>query len=285
MPSYRGDSFGERFQGSLFVAEWGQYRQPPARAEGQPGRAPAAAVLPRSRRSLAGLRASDRRHRGSARRPARRRLRTRPDLPDPGRRERDKVRPRMAITTDVEGRGGLEEHGIETGGRVFLHPTTSLLYTHAAPARRRAPGRGRPARRRHRAATPAARRRRSSSSESRAPRSGSGGATSTRRSPRSTSRGCATRSSRTSGTEDLYVVDAFAGADPAYRLRRARDHVQPLARALREDALHRPERGGARRLRAARARAACARGRGRPRRGRDAQRHLRRAAPVARRRS
>jgi hypothetical protein len=34
----------------------------------------------------------------------------------------------MATTTEVEGRGGLEEHGIRTSGRVFLHPTTSLLY-------------------------------------------------------------------------------------------------------------------------------------------------------------
>jgi phosphoenolpyruvate carboxykinase (ATP) len=37
----------------------------------------------------------------------------------------------MATTTDVEGRGGLDEHGIRTDGDVFLNPTTSMLYTHA----------------------------------------------------------------------------------------------------------------------------------------------------------
>ena len=42
---------------------------------------------------------------------------------------------------------------------------------------------------------------------------------------------------------DLYVVDAFAGADPAHRLARARRHRQRLPRAVREDALHRADRG------------------------------------------
>jgi phosphoenolpyruvate carboxykinase (ATP) len=37
----------------------------------------------------------------------------------------------MATTTEVEGRGGLDEHGIRTDGSVFLHPTASMLYMHA----------------------------------------------------------------------------------------------------------------------------------------------------------
>ena len=61
---------------------------------------------------------------------------------------------------------------------------------------------------------------------------------------------------------DLYVVNAFAGADPGPPARRARRHRQPLARALRQDALHRSDRRRARRTRAAGARAARARGGG-----------------------
>src|SRR5687768_3306978 len=41
----------------------------------------------------------------------------------------------MATTTEVEGRGGLDDHGIRTGGRVFSDPTTSLLYMHAIARR------------------------------------------------------------------------------------------------------------------------------------------------------
>jgi phosphoenolpyruvate carboxykinase (ATP) len=37
----------------------------------------------------------------------------------------------MATTTTVDGRGGLEDDGIRTDGRIFLNPTTSLLYAHA----------------------------------------------------------------------------------------------------------------------------------------------------------
>ena len=69
------------------------------------------------------------------------------------------------------------------------------------------------------ASTPDARRRTSSSSGSRAPRSGSGGATSTPRSPRSTSRGCARRWPRTSAPATTSTsIDAFAGADPKQRI-------------------------------------------------------------------
>ena len=37
----------------------------------------------------------------------------------------------MATTTTVDGRGGLDDDGIRTDGRTFLDPTTSQLYTHA----------------------------------------------------------------------------------------------------------------------------------------------------------
>src|SRR5438477_12329794 len=37
----------------------------------------------------------------------------------------------MAITAKPEGHVDLAEHGIRTSGRVFRNPTTALLYTHA----------------------------------------------------------------------------------------------------------------------------------------------------------
>ena len=84
------------------------------------------------------------------------------------------------------------------------------------------------------------------------------------------------------GRSDLYVVDAFAGADPEASDRRPRRHEPPVPRALRPDDVHRPERGGAARVRAAGARPARARSRVRSRRGRNPHGHLRRAPPVAR---
>ena len=70
-----------------------------------------------------------------------------------------------------------------------------------------------------RAASPAARRRTSSSCASPARRRGSGGATSTSRSTRRASTVCGRRSSTTSPRQQrLYVIDAFAGADPAHRI-------------------------------------------------------------------
>ena len=104
----------------------------------------------------------------------------------------------MATTTEVEGRGGLDEHGIRTDRPRLLESDDVACST---CTRSRAATAGSPRVGRSwstPAATRAARRRRSSSSASRARRSGSGGATSTRRSPRSASRGCARRSSRTS---------------------------------------------------------------------------------------
>ena len=66
--------------------------------------------------------------------------------------------------TELPGRVDLSEHGIDAAGRVYRNPTTSLLYTHALAARRRAARRGRAARRRHGQVHRAARRRTSSSS-------------------------------------------------------------------------------------------------------------------------
>ena len=63
--------------------------------------------------------------------------------------------------------------------------------------------------------------------------------------------------------------------------RRPRRHELPLPRALRPHDVHRPDRRRAPRLRAAGTRPARARARGRSRGGRDARRHVRRAASVA----
>ena len=57
----------------------------------------------------------------------------------------------------------------------------------------------------------------SSSSRARVGETASGG-TATRRPPRSASNGCATRSPPPRSEEKLYVVDAFAGADPDHRI-------------------------------------------------------------------
>ena len=82
---------------------------------------------------------------------------------------------------------------------------------------------------------------------------------------------------------DVYVIDAFCGADPKHRLCGARPHDAPVPRALREDDVHRARRGRARRLRAGRARPPRARGRGRPEAGRHAHRGLHLPPPDARR--
>ena len=155
----------------------------------------------------------------------------------------------MATTTEVEGRGGLDEHGIRTSGGVFSDPTTSLLYTHAL-----ARGDGRLAEGgplvvdtgRHTGRSPKAKFVvREPGSEERIWWGDVNQEISEER-----FEGLREKVVAHLGAEDLYVVNAFAGADPAYRLRRAGDHVQPVARAVREDALHRPDRRGARGLRA-----------------------------------
>ena len=183
----------------------------------------------------------------------------------------------MAAT---ESRTGLGVHGIEAEGTVYWNPTTSQLYTHAL--------------------------------ERRDGRIAEGG-------PLAVDTGMHTGRSpkdkfvvREPGSEDRIwwgdvnaelseehfeglrekVVGAHRRQRPLRRRRlrrrrpeapdrRPRHHEPPLPRALRADDVHRPDRGGAARLRAAGARPACARARGGARGGRDAHRHLRRAAPVA----
>ena len=66
-----------------------------------------------------------------------------------------------------------------------------------------------------------------------------------------------------SAQERLYVIDAFAGADPAHRHRRAGRHGEPVPRALREDDVHPADRRRARR-RTSRRRSCCTRPRSRP---------------------
>jgi phosphoenolpyruvate carboxykinase (ATP) len=123
----------------------------------------------------------------------------------------------MATTTDVRGRGGLDEHGIRTTGRIFENPTTSTLYMHAL-----ARGDGRLAEGgplvvdtgRHTGRSPKAK--------------------FVVREPGSEDRiwwgdvnqetteehfeGLRDKVVAHLGEQDLYVVDAFAGADPAHRL-------------------------------------------------------------------
>ena len=131
------------------------------------------------------------------------------------------------------------------------------------------------------ASTPAARRRTSSSSASRAPRTGSGGARSTRTISEEHFDGLREKVIAHIGDSDIYVVDAFAGADPKQRIavRVVTNYpyhalfartmfIDPTEDELRDFepqalVLHAP---GAR---------------GRSRGGRDARRHLRRAASVA----
>ena len=129
--------------------------------------------------------------------------------------------------------------------------------------------------------TRAGRRRTSSSCRSRPRLIGSGGARSTRRSRRITSSGLREKVTTRLGEQDVYVVDAFAGADHRAPHRGARRHREPMARAVREDALHRSHGGGARALRAGRTRPACAVRLRVSRRGRHQDEHVRRPAPVA----
>ena len=123
----------------------------------------------------------------------------------------------MATTTEVEGRGGLGEHGIRTSGGVFSDPTTSLLYMHAI-----ARGDGRLAEGgplvvdtgRHTGRSPKAKFVvREPGSEQRIWWGDVNQEISEER-----FEGLREKVVAHLGVEDLYVVNAFAGADPAYRL-------------------------------------------------------------------
>ena len=184
---------------------------------------------------------------------------------------------RRTIRGDGDQRDNRSRGPRARAARVGLLESDASPVLHArARARGRAPGRGRAARRRHRpphrpfAATIA------SSSASRAPRSGSRGASVNRpdlggdasTSLREQRRRAASRRG------DVYVVDAFAGADPAHRLAVRVVTESPwhalFARTLFID----PTERRARRPPAGGARPPCALRRGGPGRGRDAQRDV-----------
>ena len=100
-----------------------------------------------------------------------------------------------------------------------------------------------------------------------------------RSSPRASS-ACARRSSAHLGGRDLYVVDAYAGADPAHRMARAgRDAERRSTRSSRGSCSSRPEAEELDGLHAGSARAARARARGRPDDDGTRTRHVHRAAP------
>ena len=85
------------------------------------------------------------------------------------------------------------------------------------------------------------------------------------------------------GASDLYVVDAFAGADPAHRLALRVITYSPWHALFAKTLFIEPDRGGARATEPRGARPPCAGRRGRPGRGRHAQRDVRRPPPDARR--
>jgi phosphoenolpyruvate carboxykinase (ATP) len=123
----------------------------------------------------------------------------------------------MAITTEVQGRGGLDEHGIRTTGRIFENPTTSMLYMHALER-----GDGRLAEGgplvvdtgRHTGRSPKAKFVvREPGSEDRIWWGDVNQETSEEH-----FEGLREKVTAYLGEQDLYVVDAFAGSDPAHRL-------------------------------------------------------------------
>ena len=165
-----------------------------------------------------------------------------------------------ATTTGV----GLEQHGIEPEGEVLRNPTTAQLYTDALER-----GDGRLAEGGPLVVDTGALHRPLAEGQVRRARAGL-------RRPHLVGRDQPADRRRSSfdglrekvvdalsTQQDLYVVDAFAGADPAHRIGVRVVTGEPVPRALREDDVHRPDRGGARRPRARR-RSSCTRPRSRP---------------------
>ena len=182
-------------------------------------------------------------------------------------------------TTELPGRVDLTEHGIDATGARLSKPDDRTALHARARARRRQARRRRPARRRHRplhrplAQGQVPRRR------DRLHAIASGGATSTRSSPRITSSGLREKvTSHLAAAEALYVVDAWAGADRAHRIGvrviTAHPYHALFAKTMFIDLRARRARG----LRAAGARPAHARPRGGSRGGRHAHRHVHRPA-------
>ena len=169
----------------------------------------------------------------------------------------------MVATAGIELRGpvGLDAHGLAPSGVVHWNPTTRCSTAmHCCVARRGSPRAGRSSS--IPASTPAVHRSTSSSCRSPAPKSASPGAASTSRSRRTGSR--ALRGKIVSFLDEQ-------GRLRRGRVRRGRSgtsarvagrDVQPVARALREDALHRSHGERAAAPRAGGARPACAGRRG-----------------------
>ena len=181
-------------------------------------------------------------------------------------------------TTDLRGGQDLSQHGLAPTGRVIWHPTTALLYEHALVR-----GDGRLAEGGPLVVDTGKHTGRSPKDKFVVREPGSEG-----RIWWDGNNEINEREVRAAAREDRRAPRAGAGAvrrrlvrrrRPEAPHRRPRRHRPPVPRALREDALHRPDRRRARGLRAGRARAARARGRRRARRGRDTHRDLRRAAP------
>ena len=138
---------------------------------------------------------------------------------------------------------GLDLHGLDPAGGRRLEPV-DLAALHAtrsgaATGARRTVARSSSTR----ARSPAARRRTSSSSPSPAPRTGSGGARSTIRSPRRGST-AAREGRRASRMRRIRSTSSMPSPAPiaAHRIGGARGHRQPVPRALREDDVHRRRR-------------------------------------------
>ena len=167
-------------------------------------------------------------------------------------------------TMDVRGSVDLSTHGINPTGRVALEPDDRRALRARGRARRGADRRGRPARRRHRQAHgPLA------EGQVRRARAGLrgphlvGGQQGVRR---GRVRPPARQGHRLPRREEsLYVVDAFAGADPEHRIAVRVITTHPYHALFAKTLFIDPDRRRARRLRAAGARAARARARGRSR--------------------
>ena len=179
-----------------------------------------------------------------------------------------------ATTTET----GLEAHGISPRGRVIHNPTTAQLYTHAL-----ASGDGRLA---HGGALVVDTGRFTGRSpqdkfvvDEPARGTGSGGATSTTRSPSSISTACARRSPSTSPAARLYVVDHFAGANPDHRVGVRVVTASPYHALFAKTMFIVPTARELERFTSRRARPPRARGRGRTRGRRHADGDVRRAAP------
>ena len=130
--------------------------------------------------------------------------------------------------------------GSSPKARFSWNPSTSMLYTHALPR-----GDGRSPRAARSSSTPAGTQaaRRQDKFVVREPELGGAdlrGATSTSRWKRSSSTAFARRSSHI-WSEDLYVVNAFAGADPEHRLALRVITDSPWHALFAQDAVHRAE--------------------------------------------